>query len=317
MSGVIEADLTDRATGLQKPHVKGLADLAASMLGCRSVNTSELLSVLPRQTKDAESKYRYINRWLKNPLIKPVEVMGGFIPEIAALAGADGKTIVLIMDQTKISDGFECLMISLRVGERAIPVVWTVKETRGAVGFDAQEPLLDAAFAMTPEGASVLLAADRFYGGAALVAWCRKRGWKWRIRLKGNLILRHEGDKITTGEAAKAGMAALHDAEFNETGVSTHIGILHEEGHKEPWIVAMDEPPNKGRVLDYGMRWAIEPMFSDCKSRGFDVTQTQIKHPDRIERLLLVIAVALYWAVSTGMAAPQNATKSKKKPPEA
>jgi hypothetical protein len=37
------------------------------MLGCRSVNTSELLSVLPRQTKDAESKYRYINRWLKNP----------------------------------------------------------------------------------------------------------------------------------------------------------------------------------------------------------------------------------------------------------
>jgi hypothetical protein len=197
------------------------------MLGCRSVNTSELLSVLPRQTKDAESKYRYINRWLKNPLIKPVEVMGGFIPEIAALAGADGKTIVLMTDQTKISDGFECLMISLRVGERAIPVVWTVKETRGSIGFDVQEPLLDAAFAMTPDGASVLLAADRFYGGAALVAWRKKRGWKWRIRLKGNLILRHPrlrgdrpGGEITTGEAAKAGMAALHDAEFNETGVS-------------------------------------------------------------------------------------------------
>jgi hypothetical protein len=46
---------------------------------------------------------------------------------------------------------------------------------------------------MTPEGASVLLAADRFYGGAALVAWRKKRGWKWRIRLKGNLILRREG----------------------------------------------------------------------------------------------------------------------------
>jgi hypothetical protein len=87
---------------------------------------------------------------------------------------------------------------------------------------------------------------------------------------------------------------------------------LHEEGHKEPWIIAMDEPPTKGRVLDYGMRWGIEPMFSDCKSRGFDVTQTQLKHPDRIERLLLVLAIALYWAVSTGMAAPQNVTKSKK-----
>ena len=72
--------LQDRDTGLHKPHVKGLADLSASMLACRSVNTSELLSVLPRQTKDADSRYRYIHRWLKNPLIDPLRVMAGFVP---------------------------------------------------------------------------------------------------------------------------------------------------------------------------------------------------------------------------------------------
>src|SRR5271154_1546001 len=121
MAAVIEDDLVDRDTGLQKPHIKGLADLAASMLACRSVNTSELLSVLPRHTKDAESRYRYIHRWLKNPLIDPLAAMGGFIPEIAEVAGANGKTIILMMDQSKISDGFECLMVSMRVGERAIP----------------------------------------------------------------------------------------------------------------------------------------------------------------------------------------------------
>ena len=63
----------------------------------------------------------------------------------------------------------------------------------------------------------------------------------------------------------------------------------------------MSEPPSKGRVLDYGMRWGIEPLFSDFKSRGFGITKTQLRHPDRIERLILVLTLALYWAASTGM----------------
>jgi hypothetical protein len=316
MAGVIEDDLADRDTGLQKPHIKGLADLSASMLACRSVNTSELLAVLPRSTKDADSRFRYINRWLQNEMIDPLRVMRGFIPEIAEVAAAGGKTIILMMDQSKISDGFECLMISMRVGERAIPVCWKVKKTSGGIGFDVQKPLLDAAAAMLPEGANILLAGDRFYGTAALIKWCQKQGWNYRLRLRDNLILDHDGGEITTGDAAKAKMSALLNATLNETNVITHIGILHENGHKEPWIIAMSDTPSKGRVLDYGMRWGIEPMFSDFKSRGFGITKTQLKHADRIERLILILTIALYWAASTGMAPPEkplNHTQKKKR----
>jgi Transposase DDE domain len=316
MAAVIEEDLLDRETGLYKPHVKGLADLAASMLACRSVNTSELLSVLPRHTKDADSRYRYIHRWLKNPLIDPTAVMRGFIPEIAEVAGANGKTIVLMMDQSKIADGFECLMVSMRVGERAIPVAWKVRKVKGNIGFEEQKPLLDVVAAMMPEGATILLAGDRFYGTAMLIDWCRKIGWNYRLRLKDNLILHHDGGEITTGEAAKAQMTSLLEVTLNETGVKTHIGILQEAGHKEPWIIAMSDPPSKGRVLDYGMRWGIEPMFSDFKSRGFGITKTQLQHADRIQRLILVLTVALYWAASTGMAPPEKPLQhtQKKKP---
>jgi hypothetical protein len=58
MAAVMEQDLLERGTGLLKSHLKGLADLAASLLACRSVNPSELLSVLPRRTKEADSRYR-------------------------------------------------------------------------------------------------------------------------------------------------------------------------------------------------------------------------------------------------------------------
>jgi hypothetical protein len=313
---VIEDDLSDRDTALHKPHIAGLADLAACALACRSANTAEWQSVLPRKTGDEASKERYIRRFLSNPLIVPATVMCGFIPEIVAMAGSHGKTVVLSMDQSKIADDFECLMISLRVGERAIPVCWKVKETSGGIGFDEQKPLLDAAFAMMPEGIPILLAGDRFYGTAALIRWCQEHGWQYRLRLRDNLILRHEDGEITTGEAAKAQMTSLLNAALNESGVKTHIGILHEKGHKEPWIIAMSDTPSKGKVLDYGMRWSIEPMFSDFKSRGFGITKTQLQHADRIERLILVLTIALYWAASTGMQ-PRTVKYTQKKRSEA
>ena len=61
-------------------------------------------------------------------------------------------------------------------------------------------------------------------------------------------------------------------------------------------------------------QWGIEPMFSDFKSRGFGVEDTQIQHPDRLARLLLVMALAIYTAVSTGQwDAKTNPTPAEKK----
>ena len=42
-------------------------------------------------------------------------------------------------------------------------------------------------------------------------------------------------------------------------------------------------------------------MFSDFKTRGFGLEDSQLQHPDRLARLILVMALALHWAVSTGM----------------
>ena len=154
---------------------------------------------------------------------------------------------------------------------------------------------------MIHEGLSILLAADRFYGTSALIGWCQKQGWQYRIRLKGNLIFQHEDAEITALQAAQMQMTALENAIFNETIIKTNIGILHESGHKEPWFIAMDCKPSKYKILDYGMRWGIECLFSDFKSRGFCITKTHLKQAARIERLILILTISLYWAVSTGM----------------
>ena len=311
VASVIEKDLEGRNTGLQKPHVKGLSDLCATVLASRNSNTAEWIALIPRTKCDEKSRERYISRFLANKLICPLSVMGGFIPELIEMAGSNGKTVILSLDQSKISDGFECLMISLRVGERAIPVAWRVIETCGAIGFDSQESLLEDTNTMIPKGISILLAGDRFYGTSALINWCQKQGWQYRIRLKGNLIFQHERGEITGSQAVDLKIMSLENAIFNNTSVSTNIGILHEPEHKETWIIAMDCKPSKYKILDYGMRWGIECLFSDFKSRGFGITKTQLKHSERIERLILVLTIALYWAVSTGMK-PKISVQTKK-----
>jgi hypothetical protein len=83
--------------------------------------------------------------------------------------------------------------------------------------------------------------------------------------------------------------------------MTTHVGILHDPGHDEPWYIAMDSPPNEYKTRDYGMRCGIENMFSDFKSRGFSIMHTQIRLADRMDRLIMILSIALHWAVSVGL----------------
>src|SRR4051794_3771543 len=55
--------------------------------------------------------------------------MPGFIPEMAEMAGANGKSILLPMEQSRIADGFAGLLLSIRPGERALPLTGEVRET--------------------------------------------------------------------------------------------------------------------------------------------------------------------------------------------
>ena len=164
-----------------------------------------------------------------------------------------------------------------------------------------------------------MLAGDRFYGTADLIQWCQQRHWQYRLRLKGNLcVFQDQGPDKTLDALKQEGIKDIDKARMR-SGVTTHIGILHEKGHKEPWFIAMDTKPNEYKTRDYGMRWGIENMFSDFKSRGFALSDSKIRIRERLERLVLIFSIALHWAVSAGLYHekyhPSYAEKNNKKKP--
>jgi len=277
------------------------------MLEVRTPNLNELAEALPREIGTPHDRYQYVERQIKNNKTDVDDTIRPYALEVIKRLAASGQMVILQMDQSHINDTNEVLMLSVRVRKRALPVAWRVRSTQGNIGFPVQKDLLSSVLAWLPQGARILLAADRFYGTAQLIGWCQEAGWSYRIRLKGNLTLTHEGGEITTGDVAARIQKGVRDAELYGSGVKTNIGVLHEKGHKEPWIIAMDAAPSAYTTLDYGMRWGIENMFSDFKSRGFGLMQSQIQKPDRMERLILVMSMALYWATSCGMFAENQA----------
>ena len=296
----IAAELGCRLPGQRKTQRNNLALLVATMLEARSANLMDLAAALPRDAERADMRYQWITRVLGNPLIDPDAVMAPFAREVLGHAAAAGR-VVLILDQSKLSDRHQVLMLALRHGERALPLAWRVEATEGPIGFGVQRELLQAAASWMPDGAAVCLMADRFYGTPNLISLCQAQGWGYRLRLKGTLVVRRGDGRIASAAAcAKSGTTCLEAIELTGRRVRTNIGIIRDPGHDEPWIVAMSDKPGYLATLDYSKRWGIEPMFSDFKSRGFGVEHTQLRYPDRLARLLLVMALALYNAVSAG-----------------
>lgn len=309
----VETDFQERLPGYHKSRREGLSVLASVILNTRSVNLMENAAALPREIGSVDHRYQYISRLLGNSHIDTDQIMQAYVGEIFRRHGETGETIVLALDQSKLNEGHEVLMLSVRMRDRALPVAWRVRQTKGPIGWRVQHELLETVRHWIPEGGRVLMAGDRFYGTARLIEWCQKAGWDYRLRLKGNLTLQHQGGEMATSEIAELMPEGLTKAELYGTGVITNIGVLHEDGHKEPWIIAMNVSPTEYKVLDYGMRWTIEAMFSDFKTRGFGITQSQIKRTDRLARLILVLAIAMYWAVSTGATEEKNVAEGGEK----
>lgn len=302
MEKAISKDLLKRLPKQRATQRRKLGELVAGMLVCQSPNLMELSNVLDRPTESAEVRYNYVERFLKNPLVKPLEIMASYGKDILERLCAHQEHPVLMIDQTKANDSpLEILVVSVRVRKRAMPLVWKVKNTSGPIGFAEQKDLLESVIKWLPNGTVPMLAGDRFYGTTDLVNWCQEKGWKYRLRLKGNLCCFQDIGEDKSLETLHREQRVTGQKLRFRAGMITHVGVLHEPGHKEPWYIAMDSEPNKWKTLDYGMRWGIESMFSDFKSRGFSLTDTRIKFADRLERLLLILSVALHWAISVGL----------------
>jgi hypothetical protein len=226
----LSAELKHRLPHQRKTQRGKLALRVATMLDVRSANLMDLAAGLPLEADRTDMRYQGISRLLGTPLGVSDAIMEPFACAVVEQAAAADQPVVLILEQAKVSDRHQGVMLALRYGERALPLAWRVEATQRAIGFDTQKALLEAIATWLPAQARVRLMGDRFSGTAALIGGCQERTWDYRLRLKGNLVVFDGTGKTTTGQCAKDRVYYLENVELTGRRARTHIGILPGSG---------------------------------------------------------------------------------------
>ena len=98
---------------------------------------------------------------------------------------------------------------------------------------------------------------------------------------------------------------------LNRKGVVTKdsTNIKHAKSAKEPWFLVSNLPENKYRphqlVNLYRRRMGIEESFRDCKNEyyGMGLKRSRSKNIERLQVILLIAMLALFYLLMIGRAA--------------
>jgi hypothetical protein len=275
------------------------AILAGSVVMQRVAESISLAGINPAKMPSIE---RRLVRFLANERIVVTEVWKRFMQEVLPFWRT--RQVSVVLDCTPIDDRACVVYLGLLVQSRLLPIAWRVmpnQETWDQGQWSLVAQLLDQVRAHLPKTDCTLI-ADRGLTGFSLVQLCRDREWhyllrvckehtcrrqfrrKWQWWTPLSQIILHEGQQWF-------GRAQM----WQEDTIETYVSAGWEPGHKEPWFLISDRRACPRRVQEYAWRMRVESTFEDFKSRGWNLEATKVSDRARLDRLLLVLCVAIWW----------------------
>jgi hypothetical protein len=294
-------------------HVSNIKQLAnwlwitVGILQADSIALSKIAIYLPGSAI-AESRITTIRRWLMN---FKVDVWSFYRPilEHALQGGQSVHALVILDGVTVFNDRWQIFRLSLAHGRRAIPLVWMVLPTEGLTQVEILEGMLRrAAEFLNPRVQQVTFLADRGFRDWDWAELCLKLGWNYVIRLANStrigladgqwLRLDHLSvipDKCCAFQQVLVARSVKWPACVTVT--RTHPDA---KGKSEIVAVMSNRAAGRNRLREYAYRMDIDESFRDDKSGGFDMAHTRLQHRERLERLLLAVALATLWCHELG-----------------
>ncbi len=290
-------------TDASQPQLTNLALFVYGLLAAWHVHLPKIALCLPvpGSLKNAQQR---LERFLQNRLVAPTDWYLGVTK--ALLARFAGSQIELILDATDLCDRTPMLFVAARYKGRAFPLLWRMLQADGCSPFSEQKALLAALVPLMPAHTHVVLMADREYGSAEMIRFCREQGWHFVLRLKKNRWCR-----LRSGHAFQLEELPLRPGtDWCEDGItlndvpgarlSLSCGWSTEADDDEPWYLLSDLPAGRSILARYVGRFSIEEMFRDFKEQGFRLEKTRLRDRERVSRLVLCVCLAYVFALLLG-----------------
>lgn len=287
------------ATGLRLSQAKTLAELTAAAL---SVGRASLAALGRRLAGDTTAKHRIKRAW-RFCANERVEVSAAMSGVIGRLTRRRTKPLLVALDWVEVRDFHTLMAAAVRRG-RAVPLLWASYPEW--VLFRSQnsleEGLLRLLRSLVPAGVRIILLADRGFGRAELAKTCRAIGVSFVIRIKPDVRVRHPRytGRLDDFPIRPGCWRTLTGAEYRSDGaVTLNVAVRWKKGlpprRDEPWFLMTDLDRNAAAISDlYAQRMTVEELFRDGKScrNGSALRLTQLTRADRLDRLLLILALA-------------------------
>jgi hypothetical protein len=215
------------------------------------------------------------------------------------------KQLVLALDVTYLRDRHTILTVSVLYRGCAIPVAWRVlKSNEKGAWHPLWVALLERLHPAVAESCEVLVLCDQgLYSKRLFQAICTLH-WHPLMRIRSQGLYRRQGTKHwqPLDKIAFRGMKSkrLRAECFKADPLPCTLWVQWAAAYDQPCLIVTDFAPTKVEGNPYALRTWIEGGFKDLKRGGLRWEQTKMTLPQRLERLLFVMALAMFWLVRQG-----------------
>ncbi len=298
------------ANGLRLSQAKTLAILVASALRVQRISLANLGRAM---LGTAKHQIKRAWRFCANPRVETADAMRDVVRKILKKRK---KPLPVAMDWVDIR-GFQTLVAAAVLKGRAVPLCWSSCNRNVYEGHRSrnafEEALLLVLASMIPQGQRVILLADRGFGRTELARFCQRNRFHFIFRVQPDVWVKGGGysGKLLDYPVYKGIAHVLRNVRYRQQNpVMVNVAIRWRKDlpkeRDECWFLISDLNGSAQRLSQlYGKRMTVEELFRDQKNKrnGWSLRDTQITKPDRIDRLLLILALAYLLLCGVGLRA--------------
>jgi hypothetical protein len=279
----------------------------SSMIGmnCSLEALGNNLPEVGESLREKESRLKQAKRWLMSKWTNYTAHYQPFIVGFIKKVAKQKKELIFVIDGSETGNNCVTLMISLVWGKRSIPIIWVTRQGKKGhfpeqMHIDLLESLSNVLEGMGIKERIVIL-GDGEFDGEEWVKFIESKKWDYVFRTSLNRKVSNNGDIFPI---SKLPVDAYLECGFALFGINSSHAILWKGKHyKDPIPLITNIEVAKMACRYYKKRFAIETLFKDIKSNGFNIHKVKIDNPYRIQNLLIVVSLAFLFAFAIGKAA--------------
>ncbi len=275
-----------------------LAQFMLSLLRARSTNLYRIAEQFQSPAL-SESSYTRIKRFFRGYDVC-LEQIGRLILHWLQL-----DRYTLCMDRTNWKYGgkdVNYLVVSIAWQGASIPIAWTCL-SKGGGNSNTQEriEIMERVLALIPAEQIDNLLADREFIGQEWFDWLEQNNILFRLRIREDFSVDgRNGGKIRAGHLFRHIKINQSEVWMTKRRVSGVLLFIAARRSTKGLMIMVGTKNPERMIEDYSRRWGIETLFGCLKSRGFEIESTHMTEPEKMDKLMAIMALTFLWCMVAG-----------------